>query len=261
MKSSILITSYNKGKYLEQCILSCLNQNTINEGEILVLDNYSNDNSDQILKKFENKIKIYKKKKISEFPAINQIDLIKEGIEISKGDTIFLLDGDDYFLENKLSAVNNLFKKNTNLDVVFDLPLKKRNDKFSKFLLKKKFNNSVWPTIINTSSIAIKKEFILEILNKKLFNDFNLLEIDFRINVYSRNIKKNYIIAKDAYTVYRQLDESIMGNIKKYSSKWWQKRKQAHEFMKIMYLNNGLEYHNKLDFLLTNFINKFIKTK
>ena len=137
MKSSILITSYNKGKYLEQCILSCLNQNTINEGEILVLDNYSNDNSDQILKKFENKIKIYKKKKISEFPAINQIDLIKEGIEISKGDTIFLLDGDDYFLENKLSAVNNLFKKNTNLDVVFDLPLKKRNDKFSKFLLKK----------------------------------------------------------------------------------------------------------------------------
>ena len=52
-----------------------------------------------------------------------------------------------------------------------------------------------------------------------------------------------------------------MGNIKKYSSKWWQKRKQAHEFMKIMYLNNGLEYHNKLDFLLTNFINKFIKTK
>ena len=43
--------------------MSCLNQNTINEGEILVLDNYSNDNSDQILKKFENKIKIYKKKK------------------------------------------------------------------------------------------------------------------------------------------------------------------------------------------------------
>ena len=37
MKSSILITSYNKGKYLEQCILSSLNQNTINEGEILVL--------------------------------------------------------------------------------------------------------------------------------------------------------------------------------------------------------------------------------
>ena len=72
MKSSILITSYNKGKYLEQCILSCLNQNTINEGEILVLDNYSNDNSDQILKKFENKIKIYKKEKISEFPAINR---------------------------------------------------------------------------------------------------------------------------------------------------------------------------------------------
>ena len=258
MKSSILITSYNKGKYLEQCILSCLNQNTINEGEILVLDNYSNDNSDQILKKFENKIKIYKKKKISEFPAINQIDLIKEGIEISKGDTIFLLDGDDYFLENKLSAVNNLFKKNTNLDVVFDLPLKKRNDKFSKFLLKKKFNNSVWPTIINTSSISVKRGCILEILNKTFTDNFNLLEIDFRINVYSRNIKKNFTIIEKPYTVYRQLDDSIMGKTKKYSAKWWQKRGQGHEFMKNIYSNNGIKYNNKIDLLLTNIINKII---
>ncbi len=63
MKSSILITSYNKGKYLEQCILSCLNQNSINESEILVLDNYSNDNSDQILNKFKDRIKLFKKKK------------------------------------------------------------------------------------------------------------------------------------------------------------------------------------------------------
>ena len=261
MKSSILITSYNKGRYIDQCISSCINQDMTDDIEIIVMDNYSEDNSEQIFNKYKDKIKIFKKKKVSTYPALNQIDLIKEGLKISSGNLIYLLDGDDFFLKNKLSKVNNIFKKNHDLEVVFDKSFKKRENKFSIYKIKKKLNKNVWPTIINTSSIAIKKEFILEILNKKLFDDFNLLEIDFRINVYSRNIKKNYIITKDAYTVYRQLDDSIMGNINKYSSKWWQKRKQAHEFMKIMYLNNGLEYHNKLDFLLTNFINKFIKTK
>ncbi len=238
--------------------MSCLNQNSINETEILVLDNYSNDNSDQILNKFKNRIKIFKKKKISEFPALNQIDLIKEGMMISKGDIIFFLDGDDYFLENKISIVNSLFEKKVNLNVIFDLPLKKRKDKFFKFSIKRKFNDNVWPTIINTSSISARRECILEILNKTFTDHFNLLEIDFRINVYSRNIKKNFTIIEKPYTVYRQLDDSIMGNIKKYSTKWWQKRGQAHEFMKNIYFNNGIKYNNRIDLLLTNIINKII---
>ncbi len=260
MKSSILITSYNKGRYIDQCISSCINQDMTDDIEIIVMDNYSEDNSEQIFNKYKDKIKIFKKKKVSTYPALNQIDLIKEGLKISSGNLIYLLDGDDFFLKNKLHNISNIFKNNPEIKVVFDTSFKKTNNKFSKYKVKKKINTSVWPTIINTSSITIKKEFILEILNKNLFDNFSLLEIDFRINVYSRNIKKNFHLTKDTYTVYRQLNDSIMGNIKKYSSKWWQKRKQAHEFMQIMYFNNGLKYHNKLDFLLTNFINKFIKT-
>ena len=261
MKSSILITSYNKGKYIDQCISSCINQDIADDIEILVLDNYSEDTSNEVFNKYRDNIKIFKKKRVSIHPALNQIDLIKEGLSISNGNLIYLLDGDDFFLKNKLHNVNNIFKKNPKIKVVFDTSLKKRENNFSTYKIKEKINKNIWPTIINTSSITIKKEFILEILNKKLLDNFSLLEIDFRINVYSRNIKKNFIITKDTYTVYRQLNDSIMGNTKKYSSKWWKKRKQAHEFMKIMYLNNGLKYHNKFDFILTNFINKFIKTK
>ena len=100
MKLSILITSYNKLNYIEKCIDSCLDQDISQEIEIVILDNFSDDNSDKIFKKYEDKIKIFKKKRISEFPAINQIDLIKEGLSISSGEIIFLLDGDDYFLQN-----------------------------------------------------------------------------------------------------------------------------------------------------------------
>ena len=62
MKFSILITSYNKGQYLEECIKSCLNQTNKNF-EIIVCDNYSTDNSDQIFNKYKESIKLLKKKK------------------------------------------------------------------------------------------------------------------------------------------------------------------------------------------------------
>ena len=62
MKFTILITSYNKGQYLEECIKSCLNQTNKNF-EIIVCDNYSTDNSDQIFNKYKESIKLLKKKK------------------------------------------------------------------------------------------------------------------------------------------------------------------------------------------------------
>jgi len=260
MKFSILITSYNKKNYIEECILSCLKQDYL-EKEIILLDNNSTDGSDIIFRKYEKDIKIVNKEKISNFPALNQLDLIKEGLSISTGDKICLLDGDDYFFKNKLSIIRKEFETNLNLKVVFDLPLIKKNNNYSKFKIKNKIQKNIWPTVINTSSISIEKQFLKDILKNTYIDDYSFLEIDFRINIYSRNIKKNYNITKKPYTVYRQLDDSIMGNMKKYSKKWWIKRKQAHEFMKIIYFNNGMNYNNKADLLLTDLVNKIIKLK
>ena len=63
---SILMTSYNKSKYLAKSIKSCVYQNYKNK-EILIFDDCSKDNSRQILKSFKKKnlfIKYNKKKKI-----------------------------------------------------------------------------------------------------------------------------------------------------------------------------------------------------
>ena len=57
---SILISSYNKGNYIEECINSCLNQ-TYKNFEIILLDNFSNDKTNRVLKKFSKQIKILKK--------------------------------------------------------------------------------------------------------------------------------------------------------------------------------------------------------
>ena len=49
---SVLIVNYNNQKYLKRCIQSVINQN-YNSREIIVVDDFSQDNSVEILKNFK----------------------------------------------------------------------------------------------------------------------------------------------------------------------------------------------------------------
>ena len=108
MKFTIIITSYNKGQYLKACLDSCLNQSE-KDYEIVLCDNYSDDNSTDIFSKYKDSIKLIKKKRISNYAPKNQIDLIKEGLQIAKGKFVCLLDGDDYYQINKLKNIGKHF--------------------------------------------------------------------------------------------------------------------------------------------------------
>jgi glycosyltransferase involved in cell wall biosynthesis len=252
MKFSILISSYNKGKYIKKCITSCLNQ-TEKNFEVILFDNYSTDNTSKILSKFKDKIKIYKRKRISKFAALNQIDLICHAFKKAKGQFICLLDADDYFNINKLSVLKKYFlKKKT--DTIFDLPVKKYNFRNIKFKNKKKIQKNIWPTIIPTSSISFKKNFFIKFMKKGLLRQYNNLEIDFRLNVYTRSIYQNYYICEENITYYRQVSDGIMSNIKKFTKKWWVKRLEAHNYMKKLLFNHNIKYNNKFDFLLSKIL-------
>ena len=93
---SILISSYNKGNYLEECLNSCLSQ-SYKKCEIILLDNCSNDKTNKILKKYSKQVKVLKKRKVSKFPSLNQIDLLIKAFKTSKGSIICLLDADDFY--------------------------------------------------------------------------------------------------------------------------------------------------------------------
>ena len=109
---SVLINNYNNQKYLKKSIDSCLNQ-TYKNLEVIIFDDNSTDNSKKIIKKIKNKKlkKIFNSKKKSESSAINQLNAINKSFLKSKGDIIFLLDSDDYFLKNKIKFFVNLFNK------------------------------------------------------------------------------------------------------------------------------------------------------
>jgi len=256
MKISILITSYNKSKYIRQCIESCLNQ-TYKNLEIIVIDNYSTDKTSKILNEYKSQIRIFYKKRISAHGTINQIDLISHGLKKSKGKIICLLDADDFFKKNKIIKIINSFRMN-NHKVIFDLPFIVKKDKIKKFVLRKKIQKYIWPYIINTSCISIERNFLGKILKTYFFKKFFLLEIDFIINVISRNIDNNYKIINNYLSYYREVENSIMTNQKKYSKKWFYKRGQAHSYMRKVYDMNKKKYKNLIDKDITNLINKIL---
>ncbi|MDA7443250.1 glycosyltransferase [Candidatus Pelagibacter ubique] len=261
-KISILITNFNKEKFIEECILSCLSQN-YNNLEIIIVDNSSTDKSMSKIKKYSNELFAIKKKRDSLYSPKNQIDSLIEAFKKSTGNIILLLDGDDYFLPNKASHIKGIFLKNNNLDVVFDVPRILSNNKFTRLKIKKKYNKNIWPTTIPTSGISFKRAFFENCLEFNLFDSYPTLEIDFRLNFFAQRIQRKFLIIKENLTIYRKVNDGIMSNVNFFSYNWWKKRLQAHYFIFDIYKENKIEYKKNYDFYLTIIIvwllNKIIK--
>ena len=68
-KVSILVVNYNNAIYLDECLESMFNQ-SYEYKEIIFLDDGSKDNSKEILKKYENNIKIVKKNYPKKYPFL-----------------------------------------------------------------------------------------------------------------------------------------------------------------------------------------------
>ena len=99
-KASILIANYNNSQFIEECINSLKNQ-TYKNIEIIFFDDFSKDNSIDIIKKFT-EVKVIQNTKRTKIGSFNQIKAYKEAFKISKGEIIFFLDSDDYFHKDKV---------------------------------------------------------------------------------------------------------------------------------------------------------------
>ena len=99
---SIIITNYNKEKYILNTLNSCKNQ-TDKNFEIIIIDDASTDKSLEIIKKFVSKNKKIKIKlflnKVKKYKNSNlsQLNSINKAIKHCSGEYISLLDGDDFF--------------------------------------------------------------------------------------------------------------------------------------------------------------------
>lgn len=102
VKISIIIPSFNQGQFIEDTIVSVINQHYENL-EILVMDGGSTDNTVDILKKYDHVITYWQSKKDR-----GQSDAINQGARLATGEIITWLNSDDVLLPGVLAEVNRL---------------------------------------------------------------------------------------------------------------------------------------------------------
>lgn len=113
-KVSIIIPVYNVEKYIEECLVSALNQ-TLKDIEIICVDDASTDASLEILQSYaekDSRIKLisYKKNKSASQAR-------KDGVFLANGEYIMFMDGDDFLQSDACEKLYD-FIKAKNVDMV-----------------------------------------------------------------------------------------------------------------------------------------------
>ena len=114
MKYSIIIPVYNVEEYLNRCLKSILNQ-TYSNYEVIIVNDGSPDNSDNIIKSYEKEDKRFKGyKKVNGGLS----DARNYGLKYATGDYLIFIDADDYIENNYLEKVNDVLERNKDIDVL-----------------------------------------------------------------------------------------------------------------------------------------------
>lgn len=113
MKLSIVIPVYNVERYIEKCLLSCINQDIqASDYEIIVVNDGTPDNSMTIVEniaKSHCNIKILNQENQGLSVARNN------GFEIATGDYVWFVDSDDWIEENCLRRITNELTDNIDI--------------------------------------------------------------------------------------------------------------------------------------------------
>lgn len=112
MKVSIIIVNHNTADVLKECVESVFKFETKESFEIIIVDNYSKDNSEELIKQFEQKYSNVKSiflKKLESFSFSNN-----RGFDVSSGQYILIMNPDIIFTEPVLEQlIQNIEQDNS----------------------------------------------------------------------------------------------------------------------------------------------------
>jgi glycosyltransferase involved in cell wall biosynthesis len=109
-KISVITPSFNQAQFLEETILSVINQNYPNL-EYIVIDGGSTDHSIDIIKKYHDKITFWVSEKDN-----GQSEAINKGFKKATGDIVCWINSDDILLPNSLTKVADFFRSHPQHD-------------------------------------------------------------------------------------------------------------------------------------------------
>ncbi len=108
-KITVVTPSYNQGQYIEETILSVLDQNYPNL-EYIICDGGSTDQTVEIIKKYESRLKYW----VSE-PDQGQSDAINKGLARATGDLFNWLNSDDKLAPNALQKIAEVYHEKVDI--------------------------------------------------------------------------------------------------------------------------------------------------
>jgi len=195
---SFIIPTYNSQKFIEECILSIINQN-YDAIEIIVVDGKSTDNTLTILNKYKTHIaKIISEKDDGIYDAINK------GIRNCKGDLIKILNSDDKLTTNSLNVALDIYNFNSqgdNFNFLIMSTLERINIYGEKVRVIGKYNNTLlFENLLHPSWYV----------PKQIYEDYGLYDLNFKIASdyeYFMRLKENkvrLIKTLTPYTKYRE---------------------------------------------------------
>lgn len=212
MKVSVIVPVYNVYEYLDKCLNSLVNQ-TLKNIEIIVVNDGSPDNSEEIINKYVKEysnVYSYKKENGGLSSARNY------GLKYAKGEYIAFIDSDDFVELNMLEEMYNKAKEDNSDIVICDYySLEEKEKRYINCHLKMSSNS--------------KKEYLLsppnawirlikkEIMDKEKFTEglyYEDLDINPRLFIHANKIS---YVEKPLYN-YLVRSGSIMGQ-KKFNTK------------------------------------------
>jgi len=102
---SVIIPTYNRAKFLPRAVNSVLNQ-TFKDFELIIVDDASTDNTEEVVKTFKDSRIKYVKHRINKGGAAAR----NTGIKTSRGEYVAFLDDDDEWFKDKLEMQVKKFK-------------------------------------------------------------------------------------------------------------------------------------------------------
>jgi glycosyltransferase involved in cell wall biosynthesis len=111
-KISIVIPSFNQGKFIERTLLSILKQDYQGEVEVIVSDGGSTDNTVDILKKYDKQILWWSEKDSGYADAVNK------GFKKATGEIYAIQSSDDYYLRDAFLHIVESFDQHADASLI-----------------------------------------------------------------------------------------------------------------------------------------------